>query len=169
MASIPDPRTVGPRTVGTRTRDAFLASNWWAAAVRAVVAIVIGSIAILAPMVTVLGLVMIFAAYALVDGVFAIVLAVRGARAHERWGWLAVNGIVSVAAAVGAMIYPAITALVFAVLLGAWAVVSGAATIVAGLELGRDHGRWWLIGGGVIAAAFGLFVLFMPPAGMLAL
>ena len=60
------------------TREALLARNWWAAAIRGVSAIVLGLLAIALPDLTLLGLVIIFAVYCLVDGIFAIVLAIRG-------------------------------------------------------------------------------------------
>ncbi|HZC38815.1 MAG TPA: DUF308 domain-containing protein, partial [Sphingomicrobium sp.] len=133
-----------------RAREALLASNWWVAAIRGVVAVLIGAIALLAPAATLLALVIIFAAYSFVDGVFAIVLAIRGARRHERWGWLAFNGIISIAAAVVATLYPALTALLFGILLAVWALFSGSASLFAGLQLGKTHGRWWLILAGAI-------------------
>src|SRR3979490_1535015 len=101
----------GPSSLHAPAREALLASNWWAAALRGVCAILIGSIAIFAPAVTLVALVMIFAAYSVIDGVFAIVLAIRGARRHERWGWLALNGVISIAAAAVALFYPALTAI----------------------------------------------------------
>ena len=45
-----------------------LARNWWAMALRGVLAIVFGLIALVFPGVTMLSLVIVFAAYALVDG-----------------------------------------------------------------------------------------------------
>ena len=150
-------------------REALLASNWWAAAIRGVIAILIGAFAILAPAPTLLALVMIFAAYSFVDGVFAIVLAIRGARKHERWGWLAFNGVVSIAAAVVAILFPAATIVVFAILFAVWAVASGTATVAAGLRLGKSHGGWWLIAGGVLAILFGIWAIVDLGAGILAL
>src|ERR1700745_3429372 len=126
----------GSSGLHARAREALLASNWWAAALRGVCAILIGSIAIFAPAVTLVALVMIFAAYSLVDGVFAIVLAIRGARRHERWGWLALNGVISIAAAAVAIFYPALTAIAFGILFAVWALVSGVTSIVAALQLG---------------------------------
>lgn len=165
MATIFSPR----EGVHQRAREALLASNWWAAAIRGVIAILIGAFAILAPVATLIALVMIFAAYSIVDGVFAIVLAIRGARKHERWGWLAFNGVVSIAAATVAIFFPAVTIVAFTILFAVWAIVSGCANIAAGLGLGKAHGRWWLIAGGAIAILFGIWAILDFGLGMLAL
>ena len=159
----------GSGGVHSRARQALLATNWWAAAVRGVCAILIGSIAIFAPAVTLVALVMIFAAYSLVDGVFAIILAIRGARQHERWGWLALNGVISIAAAVAAILYPALTAIAFGILFAVWALMSGITSIVAALQLGTDHGRWWLLITGLIALSFGIWAVWDVNVGMLGL
>ncbi len=158
-----------PTGMHQRAREALLASNWWAAAIRGVIAILIGSFAILAPAVTLIALVMIFAAYSLVDGVFAIVLAIRGARKHERWGWLAFNGLVSIAAAAVAVFFPGPTIVAFAILFAVWAIISGSASVAAGFGLGKSHGRWWLIAGGIIVILFGIWAIFDLGLGMLAL
>ena len=150
-------------------RDALLSSNWWAAAIRGVIAILVGTFAILAPAPTLVALLMIFAAYSFVDGVFAIVLAVRGARKHERWGWLAFNGVVSIAAAAVAVFFPGPTIVAFGILFAAWAIVSGSASLAAGLGLGKSHGRWWLIAGGIITILLGVWALFDLGLGLLAL
>lgn len=159
----------GPSAVDARAREALLASNWWAAALRGVCAILIGSIALLAPAVTLIALVMIFAAYSVVDGIFAIVLAVRGARRHERWGWLALNGAVSIAAAAVALFYPAFTAIAFGILFAVWALISGVTSIIAALQLSSNHGRWWLLLAGLIALFFGFWAVWDVNLGMLAL
>lgn len=161
--------TFGPGGLHARARQALLARNWWAAALRGVCAILIGSIAIFAPAATLVALVMIFAAYSLVDGVFAIVLAIRGARQHERWGWLALNGVISIAAAAVALFYPALTAIAFGILFGVWALISGATSIVAALQLSKDHGRWWLLITGLVALFFGFLAVWDVDLGMLAL
>ena len=150
-------------------REALLSSNWWAAAIRGVIAILVGTFAILAPAPTLVALLMIFAAYSFVDGVFAIVLAVRGARKHERWGWLAFNGVVSIAAAAVAVFFPGPTIVAFAILFAVWAIVSGSASLAAGLGLGKSHGRWWLIAGGIITILLGVWALFDLGLGLLAL
>ena len=158
-----------PGGLHRRAKEVLLASNWWAAAIRGVCAILIGSVAILAPAVTLAALLIIFAAYSFVDGVFAVVLAIRGARRHERWGWLAFNGVVSIAAAALAVIFPAASVLAFTILFAAWAIVSGSASVAAGVGLDKSHGRWWLIAGGIIAIFFGFWAVLDLELGMLAL
>jgi uncharacterized membrane protein HdeD (DUF308 family) len=155
--------------LGGLARGALLAGNWWVAAVRGASAIVLGLLAVILPHLTLLGLVIIFALYCLVDGVSALVLAIRGARKHERWGWLAFSGVVALAAAGVALFYPFLTILALVILFAAWALVSGAVTIAAGARLSRSHGRWWLIVAGVIAIAAGLLMVFLPTLGMLTL
>ena len=72
-----------------------LAENWWAIGIRGVLGILFGLIALFLPGVTMLSLVLVFAAYVFVDGVFGIVSAVRAARQGERWGVLVLEGLVN--------------------------------------------------------------------------
>ena len=150
-------------------REAMLASNWWAAAIRGVSAIVLGILAMVLPHLTLLGLVIIFALYCLVDGVFAIVLAVRlvGVVAAE---YLVGNtGNDTLITAGLARFSPYLTIRELVLLCAARALISGAATIAAGAKLSRSHGRWWLIAAGVIAIVAGLLMVFLPTIGMLTL
>lgn len=164
MATILDQKSLRGLTLG-----ALLAGNWWAAAIRGVSAIVLGLLAVALPDLTLLGLSIIFAVYCLVDGLFAVVLAVRGARKGQRWGWLAANGVASLAASAIALFYPFLTVLALVVLFAVWALASGSASIAAALKLPRRHGRGWLIAGGVVAIVSGLLMLFLPTVGLFAL
>src|SRR4051794_34350351 len=78
--------------------SALLAQNWWAVALRGAFAVLFGFVALFLPGVTIASLVLLFAAYMLVDGVFAIVSAVRAAAHHERWGLLVLEGVCDIAA-----------------------------------------------------------------------
>jgi uncharacterized membrane protein HdeD (DUF308 family) len=76
-------------TFGQPRRDAMssaLAQNWWALALRGVFGILFGVVALAAPVAVLLSLALLFAAYLLADGAFAIVAAVRAAQGHARWG-----------------------------------------------------------------------------------
>jgi uncharacterized membrane protein HdeD (DUF308 family) len=149
--------------------SAVLARNWWALAIRGVVGIVVGLIALVIPAATMLAFVLLFAAYMLVDGVFAIIAAVRAARQSERWGLLVLEGVADIAAGVIAVLWPEIPVLAFVLLVGAWAIVSGALMLVAGFELNIDHGRWWLVLGGAISVLYGALLVVAPMIGALVL
>ena len=77
-------------------KNAVLADNWWVVALRGLLAILFGIAAFVLPAATMLALVLVFAAYSLVDGILGVVLAVRGARKGERWGWLLFNGLLGI-------------------------------------------------------------------------
>jgi uncharacterized membrane protein HdeD (DUF308 family) len=149
--------------------SALLAQNWWAFALRGVLGIIFGLIAIFYPGVTMLSLVLVFSAYALVDGIFAIVAAVRAMRQHERWGYLLLEGIVSIMAAAIAFLWPGITVVSFVFLLGTWAILSGGLMLSAALRLDADHGRWWLALGGLVSVIYGALLIAAPFIGALVL
>ncbi|SFD43387.1 DUF308 domain-containing protein [Methylobacterium sp. 13MFTsu3.1M2] len=156
--------------VGAARLDAMsaaLARNWWLVALRGVIAVLFGAIAFIAPGAFVLSLVLFFAAYMLVDGVVAVVGAVRAAQRHERWGFLLVEGLVDIVVGVAAVLVPAAAVWAFVLLLAAWALVTGGLMIAAAFRLHLHYGRWWLGLGGVVSILFGLVLLINP--GMSAL
>jgi len=148
---------------------AVLARNWWAIAIRGVLGILFGLVALFLPGVTMLSLVLVFAAYAFVDGVFAIISAVNAAGQHERWGLLALEGIVDIVVAGIAIFWPAITVVAFVLLLAAWAVVTGGLMLWAAFRLDVDSGRWWFVLGGVVSLAYGVLLIVAPIIGALVL
>src|SRR6516165_3501244 len=101
-----------------------LVRNWWAFVARGAIAILFGLIALFTPGVTMLSLVFVFAAYAVMDGVFAITAAVRAAGHGERWGLLALEGAVDILAAIAAVMMPGLTVVVFVLLVAAWALLT---------------------------------------------
>ncbi len=153
----------------TDDRNAVLARNWWAIAIRGVLAIVFGLIAFTVPGATMLSLVLVFAAYALVDGVFAIVAAVRAARQHERWALLVLEGIADIIAAAIAVLWPAITVVVFVLLIAAWAIITGVLMLGAAFRVAHDHGRWWFVLGGLASLVYGVLLIIAPLIGALVL
>ena len=146
-----------------------LARNWWAIALRGALAIVFGVAALALPGVTMLSLVLVFAAFAVVDGVLAIVAAVRSARRHQRWGLLVLEGLVDIAAGVLAFLWPGLTILIFVMIVAAWALVTGVLMTAAAFRLDLDHGRWWLALGGLASIAYGVLLIVAPLIGALVL
>jgi uncharacterized membrane protein HdeD (DUF308 family) len=158
-----------PHAEQSDAMSAALAQNWWVVALRGVLAIIIGVIAFAAPVATMLSLVLLFSAYMLVDGVFAIVAAVRAARRHERWGLLVLEGIVSIAVGAIAVLWPGITIVAYVLLVAAWAIVTGALMLGAAFRLNLDHGRWWLVLGGIASLIYGALLVIAPLIGALVL
>src|SRR3981189_2470307 len=123
-----------------------LVQNWWLFTLRGVLGIVFGLIALIFPGPTMLSLVLLFSAYMLVDGVFGIISAVRAIRRKEdRWGLLIFEGLLNIAVGILAFLWPGITVLASVLLVGAWAIVTGALMSVVGFRLNVSHGRWWLV------------------------
>lgn len=139
-----------------------LARNWWLVALRGVCAILFGLIALIAPGVTILTLVLFFSAYMLVDGIFAIAGAVRAAGRHERWGWLLLEGLLDILVGIAAFLVPAAAVWAAIYLLAFWALVSGGMMIASAFSLHKHYGRWWLVLGGVISVLFGIALLINP-------
>lgn len=146
-----------------------LARNWWAIAIRGIAAILFGLCAFWVPGAALWALIILFGAYCLVDGVFAIVAAVRAAQAHERWAQLLFAGIFGVIIAGITLFEPGFTALALVFVIAAWAVVTGVFELIAAFELRRHlPGEvWWLLAG-LCSILFGLFLFWHPGAGALA-
>ena len=62
-----------------------LARNWWTWLIRGIAAVIFGILAFLWPGPTIVAIGILFGAYALVDGVFAILATIRAAETHQRW------------------------------------------------------------------------------------
>jgi uncharacterized membrane protein HdeD (DUF308 family) len=143
--------------------------RWWSFVLRGVAAILFGVLALAMPGPSLLALVLVWGAYAVVDGVLTLMLAVRRGRVGERWGWFLVEGIVSIAAGVLTFAWPAITGLVLLLVISIRAVVAGVAEVVAAIRLRKVIAHEWLLGAsGVLSVAFGLILLVYPAAGALA-
>jgi uncharacterized membrane protein HdeD (DUF308 family) len=146
-----------------------LAERWWAVALRGVLAIIFGLLCLLTPGIAVGALVLLFAAYMLVDGIFAIISGIRAARSGERWGLLILEGVVDLAAGALAVIWPAITLVALVWIVAIWAIVSGALMLAAAFALNRDYGRWLLALGGIASLVFGILLIIEPLIGAVVL
>ena len=146
-----------------------LAESWWAVGLRGILGILFGLICLLTPGLAVEVFVILFAAYMLVDGVFAIIGGVKAARNGERWGLLILEGIVDLAAGLVAVLWPAITLVALIWIIAIWAVVTGVLMLSAAFTLNLDHGRWWLALGGIASIIFGILLVIEPLIGAVVL
>lgn len=147
-----------------------VSSNWWAIALRAVAAILVGIIAFAMPVVTLAALVTLFGIYAMVDGAFAVAAALKGVRKHERWGWMLAEGIIGIVAGAIAFLYPAIGALALTWLVGGWALATGVLEIAAAVKLRRIMtGEWLLMLAGVLSVLLAIIIALFPGVGAILL
>jgi uncharacterized membrane protein HdeD (DUF308 family) len=146
-----------------------LARNWGWIALRGVLAIVFGVIALVQPQSAFAALVLLFGAYAFADGVFALVALFRGAGGNRFWV-LALEAVVGIGIGVLTITRPAQTALVLLYYVGIWAILTGILEIVAAVRLRKEiTGEFWLGLAGVLSIAFGVLLFVQPDSAALAL
>ena len=121
-----------------------LSRNWWLFLLRGLAGLIFGIITFIAPGISLAALVLLFGAYALVDGVFALWSAIRR-RGQDRWWVLLLQGILGIAAGVLTLTLPAISALALLYVIAAWALVTGALEIAAAIRLRKVIAREWLL------------------------
>ena len=144
--------------------------HWWALALRGVIAILFGLAALVRPGIALEALILLFGAYALVDGAFAIVGVFGGTRSGTPRWLLFLEGVVSILAGIIAFVYPGLTAFALLYLVAAWAIVTGLAEIATAIRLRQEiAGEWALILGGILSVLFGLLLAVLPGVGILSL
>lgn len=145
-----------------------IARNWWTFLVRGLLAIAFGLAALVWPDVTLLVLVALFGAFALLDGVISVLFGITG-RESIRW-WMVIWGLVGVAAGIGVFLWPTIGALALVYVIAAWAILTGAMEIAAAITWRREiRSEWVLIVAGVLSVLVGGAMALFPGAGAVAL
>ncbi|MCT9930904.1 HdeD family acid-resistance protein [Planotetraspora sp. A-T 1434] len=147
----------------------LLSSNWWLLALRGALAILFGIVALVWPGITLLALVILFGAYAIVNGVFELAHAIRGTTGQSR-GWLVFSGVISIIAGILAFVWPGITTLALLFVIAAWFVVTGIFEIAGAIAMRRQiEGEWLLVLSGAVLVVFGVLLFIWPASGALAL
>jgi uncharacterized membrane protein HdeD (DUF308 family) len=145
----------------------ILAQYWWLIALRGVLGIAFGIIALVMPVATILALVLLFSAYMLVDGVFALYAAYQAGRQKKKWGLLVLQGLANLAAGALAFVWPGLTVLAFIILLAAWTIVSGCLQLAAAFRI--EQSGWWFALGGAASLLFGILLIAAPLIGAVVL
>jgi len=162
-------RTAAAEAARCNALSEVLAESWWMVGLRGILGIIFGLICLLTPDIAVGALVLLFAFYMLVDGLFAIAAGIRNARNGERWGLLLLEGFVDIAAAAVAFLWPALTLVVLIWIIAIWAIITGALMLASAFTLKKDHGRWWLALGGIASLIFGVLLVIEPLVGVVVL
>jgi len=148
----------------------LLSRSWWTLVVRGIFAILFGILAFCWPGLTVVTLVIFFGAYALVDGIFAIVGAIGGWGKRDDHWLLLLGGLLGVGIGILTFRAPGITAMLLVIYIAAWGLSTGILEIVAAIRLRNEiKGEWWLILSGIASVLFALLLMIFPGAGALSL
>jgi uncharacterized membrane protein HdeD (DUF308 family) len=147
-----------------------LTRNWWLVALRGTLAVIFGAAAFVWPGLTFEVLVLLFGAYAFVDGVLVFSFGLMAAGDREQWWPLVLGGILGIGLGVLTFARPETMALALVYVAGFWAIVTGLLEIVAAIRLRDVISGEWLMGlSGVLSIIFGVLVVGQPNAGALAL
>ena len=144
-----------------------LSQSWWTLVLRGLAAVLFGILAYIWPDLTFTVLVLLFGAYALWDGVFALVSAFR-AQGDRRWP-LILEGLVGIAAGLVTFFWPGAATLAILTVIAAWAIITGVFEIIGAIRLREEiEGEWLLLLSGLLSVLFGIALVVWPVAGLVA-
>jgi uncharacterized membrane protein HdeD (DUF308 family) len=148
----------------------ILVTNWDLVLLRGIMAILFGIAALVMPAITLVVLVVLFGAYALISGVMNTIMAIKDRKEqHDWWLWLLL-GLVSIAAGVLTFVWPGSTAISLFYLIVAWAITSGLMEIILAIQLRKViEGEWLMLLNGILSVVFGIICTVQPVAGALSI
>jgi uncharacterized membrane protein HdeD (DUF308 family) len=147
-----------------------LSHNWWLLALRGLAAVIFGILTFIWPGVSLFALIILFGAYALVNGILSVFLAAKAPKGYPRFGSLLIGGLCGIFAGIITFFWPGLTALGLLIVIAAWAIVTGIMEIWAAIKLRKEiRGEWLLVLAGVCSVAFGVLLMLMPGPGALVL
>jgi uncharacterized membrane protein HdeD (DUF308 family) len=151
-------------------RPLLLRRVWWVLVIRGLLGVVFGLLAFTHPGVTLAVLIAFFGAYALFDGIVAIIFAFRAPKEHVSVWPFVLEGIIGLLAGILAFAYPLATAVALETLVAAWALVTGIFEVVAAFRLRHAITNEWLLGlTGVLSIIAGIVLWIYPVAGIASL
>lgn len=140
----------------------------WLAAVRGLIAIAAGILAFVWPGISLVILVYLFGAYALLNGILAIIVAFGVHSIFSAWWALLIEGLVGIAIGVITFFWPHITILVLLLLIAIWAVLLGVFELAVAFTSHAAKGERWMMGvAGALSVLFGVLLFVHPGVGLL--
>jgi uncharacterized membrane protein HdeD (DUF308 family) len=151
-----------------------ICGRWWVLLLRGIAAIALGICAMAWPGITILALVLLFGTFSLINGIFSIMLGIRGEPDGTIWWTMVILGVLAVAAGIGIISYaftrPVLSLWVFATIIAATAMAHGLFEIYAAIRLRHEIDDEWILGlSGLMSVLFGGLIMFRPGAGVIAI
>jgi uncharacterized membrane protein HdeD (DUF308 family) len=142
---------------------------WWSLVIRGAIAILFGIMALISAQFALLFLVYLFGAYALLDGILAVILSLQERSIASRWWVLLLAGIFGIVLGLVTFFQPGTITLVIFYLVAAWLVVTGIFEIISAFTLGAIGVEWLLVGAGVLSIIVGIIFFLHPTASILSI
>jgi len=143
----------------------MLERRWWLIALRGLAGIVFGIICFANPLLAGLSLILLFAVFSVVDGLFGLFAAFGQARQGERWVWLAVEAVASIVIGVLMLTMQGFALAFLFIFITVKALLGGILLTVAAFKLDAEHGRGFLLAAGLLSLAFGILLVLAPLTG----
>lgn len=148
----------------------IIEKRWWVFALRGLIAVALGIIALVNPGIALLTLIIIFGIYSFVDGLFDVIISISNRKDNEKWWALLIAGIASVVIGVISLTNPSITGIALVYLIAAKALINGVLEIAAAIELRHFiEGEWMMVISGILSILFGIVLFASPNQGALAM
>jgi uncharacterized membrane protein HdeD (DUF308 family) len=145
-------------------RMATLVSNWWMMAARGVFAMAFGAVLVLWAGATLSLVAVLFAAYAMLDGLWAVGAATWAAERGRRWdAWpVALEGLASLGIGVIALVSPRLPRQ-FIYFVAFWGLVTGGLELLTALAVPRHRALHWFMGTAAVSSLFLAALIMLVP------
>jgi len=135
-----------------------IARRWAILAVRGAAAILFGLLCLFWTNNSMVGLTIVWGAFAMADGILALAIGIRG-----RWWGMIVVGVLGILAGLAAFIAPEEVLLALVTFIAVWVILRGIFEIAAAVALRQEiANEWSLIGGGALSIIYGVALLAYP-------
>ncbi len=134
-----------------------LQKRWWLIAVRGVLAILFGILALASPYIVIFSLITFFAFFAILSGFFILTLAFLGETGNR--GLRILEGLIFLGAGIVVILNPVSALGGIMIFIAAWAILSGFIHIISAVKLRKViANEWLLIFNGIISIIFGILL-----------
>jgi uncharacterized membrane protein HdeD (DUF308 family) len=143
-----------------------ISRNWWMFALRGLVAIIFGILALIWHEQVLKALVLVFGAFALVNGIMTVFTGLSSAPYFARWWVLLLEGLAGVFCGLMGIFMPDITTRALMYLIAAWVLFTGISEIAVAIQFRSVlKDEWMLVLGGLLSIVFGGLLVVFPAAG----
>lgn len=147
--------------------EGVYARSWWAAVLRGILAVIFGVIVLAWPGATTLVLVILFGAFALLDGIVEIILSIVHATQRDKWGAFLIRGLIGLIIGIIVFARPGVALVVLLYAIAIWLIASGFVEIVLAIEAPAETSGSWLLGvAGALSIIIGILLMVFPDAGI---